>query len=293
MKINKIDLNKSWDFFNQSQNRNNLILKWGGVFVIYFGIALLGYFAIMSILFGSLASLESNPDVLPKLFVLIAIFYCFIYVFIITFSLVVGFYIQGSGINNFRYLKENYTDEIRIHDIPSIPIGKRLFDGFKYMLVTFVYMLPLLVLYFVWALGFVLLFVTSFSGDINDEMPVGFLIYYFSMFLVFGIQMVYVLLVQFGLRPVIYNKIIDEGYMAAANPLVVIKIFNKQPKAYFTIGAYLLLPMLLWMALYFANYLLVYLCIGIFILPFTLGLVAIIQMYIEPHILAQAFHRKK
>lgn len=293
MKINKIDLNKTWDFFNKSESRNSVIYKWTGITALLI-LAFIGMYGMLFLgIFGAGFYAESNFELGAGLGGLGVFLFCAIYIFILIFSFGLGIYISGAGINNYKFLRKNYKTSLRIEDVEQVTVSRKMIDGFKYTLVNFVYMFPLIILYLVWYAGLIFFFVDDIAASPDEEPSGFFFLYYMTIYLVIGIQFLYVFFIQYALRPVIYNKIIDYGYLSAANPLKVIGTFNTNPKGFLKVGAYLLIPMAIWIGLYFVNIMLVYMCVGIFLLPFTWGLILIISIYIEPHIMAQAFHEKK
>ncbi|MBD3362678.1 hypothetical protein GF362_03080 [Candidatus Dojkabacteria bacterium] len=288
MKLNKVNLEKTYNFFIKDPKRNSVIIKWGLLVIFTFGIIIISYFGIFLpfIFLG-----EDGSEGVAFLFMCL---FCIGYLVFLLSIYGSWFYAKGAGINNYKFMRQKNNENIMLSDIKKRSFIVNIIEGLKMALVSFVYLLPYIFIVILWIVFISVVSFSMESGGFEAEEPEAafILIYFISMFLLVGIQFIYLFFYSCVLKPIIFETIYSKGYLAAFNIFYTLKEFIRSPKQYLYNSFIILVPYAVWMAVYMLSAILMYLCIGIFVIPFVYGLYYIIKIYIEPHIIFLATRDK-
>lgn len=282
----KIDLSKTFKFFTRDDYWKTLIGKWSLIALAVLFL-IIGSYGVMFVpaIFAEAGFMDDSGVIFLGLF-------CCGYILVMGIIFGVTAYAKGASINNYRKMREKRNiDDLSIADFEPGAIGKNIVDGLKMLFVNFIYFLPYVIVVILWVVVFSFIMIAAFEGDSARIEQIGvifMILYVVSLMLLVGFQFLYMYFVSCVLKPIIYEVIYREGFMAALRISKVLSIFRQNAKPYLMNSVFILLPYLLWFALYMLSGILVYLCVGVLLIPVVYGLYYIIQIYVDPHMITQA-----
>lgn len=284
-----INLNLTWNYFNNSNIRNRVVIKsilWGLMLTI---LLIIGFSLILVVdvfsfrLFARILELISEFGYTTAIGVVMYFIIAFVSLFFIVLCMV---YFCGKAIVNYHYLKVENLTKVSLEDIEINSKGSKFRLGFKYLVIQFYYFIPLIICVLI--LG---LFKNLLLGE-NTEVMIEIFFDLFHIVSVLAIILIYYLFFSSLIRPALYNEMLEDGLFSTFNPINISRRISVGRKTYSDLFKILLILNIVLFSVLFVSWLLNTILIGYLIFPFVLGSLILIMTYIEPHIMAQAFHKK-
>lgn len=279
MKIGKVDLIEAFSKFFENPG------KVSGSFVL-FALQMLIFVPIVG-MFASIFMGASIDDDASGLFMIL---FCCMYVLLFTIIILGQLYVPGASIDTYKNLMQIGKYEIK----PLENILGKLGDGFKYVLATFVYSIPI-VIFFV--IGMALMIVVggmSESQSSSDEyvallMILGMCIYVLAILLMIAYQFIW----RYVFTPIIYKHIADGSYGECFNPALIWSEIKSSGSDMLGLGLSWFIVGMIWGIVYAIVYVLMYLLVGFILMPFVILVFMILRIYIEPYYMYMTFRKPR
>jgi ABC-type transport system involved in multi-copper enzyme maturation permease subunit len=286
-RVDNINLRKTWDFFINNLNWKKVWGRWALVVLTFF-IFTLGSYLLM---FLPVVLMEDSSSDTLRLLYGVVMFLGYLLIF--GFILGVYSYALGRGLTNYKKMRGVAKEPYRVIKT-SFSIDRvfgYIIEGVKLLIVNFVYSLPFLIFAALWFGTFILFFNTLINEQITNSVEGGLLfllVYLVFIFLFIFIEFVYIFFQSAVLKPIIWERIYQKGFVKSLNPFKTLQQFNSNKKRYLLNGLKLAVLYLIWFGAYMISGVLVYLCIGIFFIPFAYAFIYLIIIYLHPHMMWQA-----
>jgi hypothetical protein len=265
-----------FNFVFKSLKWKKLLMQWGLIIFLFGVIFILGYIVVLI------------PLLFMRPFVLVAVLMGILYIFLIFLVILIAVYILGKRFNIYKQIKELDKIDVTLDDLDTGNSIKYFKEGVKLWIVDVIYMMPLLVFFVLWG---VLLFLfgtfttgTSFIDDVNAKASIFMIGYVVTFLVVMVVQNVYLYLYSCILKPILLDRMYKYGYRSGLNFRAVFKQFFNNFRYYLQNSVYIIIPYMIWFVVYMFCGVLTYLCIGAVLIPFVLGAMYIIIIYVEPYI---------